>query len=89
MRLALILGAVLLLTSALAQAQPAPPEPKSCEVQLSEAQISLELLERTAKQDRQQAAADLARWIARATQAEKRLAQQSPPPATPPSEGAR
>lgn len=69
---------------AVASVASAQQEPKSCDVQLSEAQITLELLERTSKQERQQAAADLVRWLQRAQAAEKRLAQVTAPPAPTP-----
>ena len=75
---------LLLVTCGLAWAQ---EPPKECAVQLQETQVSLELLERTTKQERQQAAADLVRWIQRAQQAEQRLAKAPKPPEPPAAEG--
>lgn len=58
-----------------------PLESKSCEVQLQEVSVQLELTEREMKQAKQAASQDLVRWINRATAAEKRIA--ALPPATP------
>lgn len=80
-------GLVLVGMVAVASAQ---EPPKECPVQLQETQISLELLERTTKQERQQAAADLVRWIQRAQQAEQRLAKApKPPEPAPAAEGSK
>lgn len=77
----------LVILCALVRVAVAQQEPKECTLQLSEAQIALELLERTSKADRTQAAADLVRWIQRAQAAEKQLAQAlkplTPPEGTP------